>query len=250
MNYVTIQHFLTMTRTIFTFNKMSCPVLKALLLVSAIMTLAISCGKDESIPSEYRGKIESGEEADIGLSVIWSGYNLLSEGTSDAGGYIAWGESEVKDSYLKENYRFYNAEDGTYAIEVGSVWEDDPAATLWGDGWRIPSDAEMEELCDIEKCSVTYARYKGVKGWVVTSKVPGFEGKSIFFPAAGYKAGENTNYRGEQGVYWTSTLVEGSNARAVNLFFEHNTAKMNKPGKGVGGTIWCGYPIRPVKNRE
>lgn len=203
------------------------------------MALAVCCGKHDGGPDEFDGSIDTQESVDLGLSVIWSGYNLCASAAQNPGAYYAWGESGEKDSYLQDSY----------TAPAGNTWTDDPASTLWGGTWRIPTADELAELCDSLKCKVTYAKYKGKTGWAVTSRVPGYEGRSIFFPAAGYKAGDHCNYAGEQGVYWSANLTADGSNRAANLFFTGNKARMNIPPKGVGGTLWCGYPVRPVRNR-
>ncbi len=206
--------------------------------LSAILTIS-ACSKEDAGPEEFRGKIDTQESVDLGLSVIWSGYNLCAAGAEKAGAYYAWGDNAEKESYLSDNY----------TAPAADIWENDPATALWGGTWRIPTPDELAELCDTLKCSVRFAKFKGKNGWVVTSKISGYEGTSIFFPAAGYKAGDHVNYAGEQGVYWSSRLTAAGSTHAANLFFDGNKALMNIPPKGVGGTLWCGYPLRPVRNR-
>lgn len=75
-------------------------------------------------------------------------------------------------------------------MEIGdqiSGTEYDPANVLWGNGWRLPTEAEIKEL--IEKCTWTAEQY----GYTVT----GPNGNSIFLPACGmqgYKALRATMY--------------------------------------------------------
>lgn len=59
---------------------------------------------------------------------------------------------------------------------------DDAASTAWGEGWRVPTKAEMEELK--QRCKWTWTSLNGAKGYCVT----GENGSSIFLPAAGTTA--------------------------------------------------------------
>lgn len=85
----------------------------------------------------------------------------------------------------------------------------------WQSNWRIPTKKEMEEL--LNKCTWTWTydyRGKGVKGYIVTSKIPGYTDKTIFFP---YNSEYNWNsncWMSEEGVlcfnpyhyHWSTTM--------------------------------------------
>ena len=77
----------------------------------------------------------------------------------------------------------------------GAEMKDDVANVMWGGDWRIPTDDECQEL--IENCTCTMDSINGVKGFRVTSNVPGYTDRSIFFPAAG---GDGIF------LYWSSSL--------------------------------------------
>ena len=62
--------------------------------------------------------------------------------------------------------------------------EYDIARTQWGDGWRLPSQAEFQELVD--NCTWEWTEINGVAGRRATAA----NGNSIFFPAAGLRASE------------------------------------------------------------
>ena len=79
--------------------------------------------------------------------------------------------------------------------------EDDAARANWGGKWRMPTKEEYKEL--YEKCEWTQDSVNGVKGYRITSKVPGYTDKSIFLP-------NNSNTFGglfeesHRGIYMTS----------------------------------------------
>ncbi len=47
----------------------------------------------------------NGEFVDLGLSVKWATSNIGANKPEESGDYIAWGETEPKDSYLLDNYK-------------------------------------------------------------------------------------------------------------------------------------------------
>ena len=58
-----------------------------------------------------------------------------------------------------------------------SLTNNDAAYVLLGKHWKMPTKKEMQELLD--KCTWTWKEVKGIKGYIVKSKV---NGNSIFLP--------------------------------------------------------------------
>lgn len=220
-----------------------------ILVAAAIALAVVSCNKEQPEYPEFEGIISTDEEVDLGLSVKWSGRNLGAENPCDCGTYFAWGEKSGKEEYTLAAYELYDSSTDTYVMEPGSIWENDPATAALGADWHVPTPEQLAELTDTEKCLVTKASYKGHKGWVVTSLVGEFKGTSIFFPTTGYKAEKNINNLDSQASVWSNRTEAGDAAHAANLFFEYSEAFVNTAPKSVGGTVWCGYPVRPVKNK-
>ena len=159
--------------------------------------------------SRPTGTIEGHGYVDLGLSVKWATQNVGASSPSDYGGYYAWGETETKSSYDWDNC-FDCLDDtgdswGTYKIggktSISPTSGHDTARENWGGTWRMPTDAEFDELCD--KCTWTWTSQGGHNGYLVTSKT---NGTSIFLPAAGWRSGTDTYDGGEGGDYWSSTL--------------------------------------------
>lgn len=199
---------------------------------------AWACNKEQvPVVPPFAGEISTEQEVDLGLSARWAGYNIGAAVPQEYGSWFAWGETAPKAVYLEENYV---KPDFSIIPEAQDV-----ASREWGYGWHMPSVENIQEL--IDHCDIVFASYRGVNGWVAVSRVPGYEGKSVFFPAAGYKAGENHNYAGSQCVFWSNALIAEGATHAVNAFFEDNALKLNAPPKGYGGTLWCGYPVRAVR---
>ncbi len=85
---------------------------------------------------------------------------------------------------------------------------DDAATVLLGDGWRIPTTDEFEEL--VSNCTFDTATVNGVAGLRFISQVPGFEGRSIFIPYSGYMNGNEPIDKGKQLSLWSSIAGSGT----------------------------------------
>lgn len=120
----------------------------------------------------------AGEEIDMGVSVMWRGYNLGAETPSKEGTRYAFG-SIVPGNMSMENYPFYDAATGTVTLpENISGNPDYDAATATTNGkWRIPTREEWEEL--FANCTIT-GYFKG--GYLLTSEKTG---NVLLLPASG-----------------------------------------------------------------
>ena len=182
---------------------------------------------------------------DLGLSVLWAAYNVGASSPEEYGGYYAWGETEEKETYTEENYKFYNAstENCDFIGHDISGTSYDVAHVKWGGGARMPTFDEFWEL--INNCSLTGGRYNGVIGKYFT----GPNGNSIFFQYAGLKEGSFYDYKGELGIYWTSSYDGGLDEPMSCAFFEGiNDAGWNGFNCSEGD-YHRGYSIRPVKDK-
>ena len=164
--------------------------------------------KPTSVPTPTRpttGTLNGYDWVDLGLSVKWATKNVGASSPSDYGGYYAWGETRTKDNYDWETC-FDCLDDegkswGTYKIggqtRIAPSSGHDTARENWGSTWRMPTIAELEELCN--KCTWTFTFLGGYK-------VTGPNGNSIFLPAAGWRSGTGRDYVGQLGYYWSGTL--------------------------------------------
>lgn len=176
------------------------------------------------------------EPVDLGLSVKWASANLGASDPKETGAYFAWGETSPKAGhYSGKNYKFgeysnmwtkYNMGADVYIIGHYSEpdyketldLEDDAAAVLLGDGWRMPTADELWELrtkCTWKKVMDTTKIGRRdteirLKGYIITSNVPGYEGRSIYLPATGfiseYMIGNDLVANKESLNYWTATM--------------------------------------------
>lgn len=148
---------------------------------------------------------------DLGLSVKWASCNVGAARPEDAGAYVAWGEKAEKSDYSWAAYFDENCERPLSSI--CGMGDYDVATAEWGGGWRLPTLAEMQELCD--RCSWTWGEQNGKKGCIVT----GPNGQSIFLPAAGTRQGTSLYLEGNYGSFLTGTRDDGNHFYARSLVF-------------------------------
>ena len=205
------------------------------------------------------------ELVDLGLSVPWASFNLGASSPQDYGDYFAWGETEPYYSRLEPlawkpgresgydwpSYKWCAGDEATllkYSSQADYGYcgfvdnktvldpEDDAAHVLLGEGWRMPTYEEMQELVD--QCIWEQAVQNGVHG----RKVTGPSGNSIFLPAAGRWGYQYLNASGTEGGYWTSSLSDYPHiARGLNYWSDEISTLGN-------GRIY-GYSIRPVHEK-
>lgn len=162
---------------------------------------------------------------DLGLSVKWARTNLGAESEESLGDYYAWGETAPKEYYNVYQYKWakiVNSMGTEYTHYTkycanpefsGSIYDglvtlekkDDAATMILGDGWRIPSTLEIQEL--IDKCEWTFIQKNGEYGYLITSKVPGYADNSIFLPITGCMVGNQRLLYPENSYYWSSEVL-------------------------------------------
>ena len=188
-------------------------LIKTLLLSTLLCTLFSSCGY---------------EYVDLGLpsGIKWATCNVGANSPEEYGGYYAWGETEEKEDYGWETYKWCNGNENTmtkYCTDsrYGTVDnktvldpEDDVAHVKWGGDWRMPTAEEQEEL--IKNCTWEWTALNGVNGYRVT----GPNGNSIFLPVAGGRDGTDVRLRGLEGCYWSSSLCRYNGNCVRALYFE------------------------------
>lgn len=131
------------------------------------------------------GKREVGKAVDLGLSVKWADRNVGAFSEECKGWYFAFGETEKKENFTEDNYKWIEYryirdffKENKIADKNGVLYpEYDVASVKWGNGWRMPTKEEAQEL--FEKCKFEeYSEVKGVYGYRIT----GPNGNSIFIP--------------------------------------------------------------------
>ena len=189
---------------------------------------------------------------DLGLSVKWATFNVGAEKPEDYGDYFAWGETSPKDNYSWSTYKYCKGSDDTMtkyctSSPYGTVdnktvldLSDDAAHVNWGGSWRMPTNAEFEELLNTSNCTWTWTTKNGVSGYKVVSKKSGYAGNWIFLPAAGYRSGTYLNDVGSNGNFWSSSLYESISCNAGLLGFSSGYSYT------YGSRRYYGRSVRPV----
>ena len=178
-----------------------------------------------------RPKVGGHEFVMMGGGLKWASMNVGAENPWDYGDFFAWGEVETKTEYTLGTYKFYNSTSRSFSRynweDYDSLLkEDDAAWKKWGDSWRIPTEAEWSVL--IDKSNFTWEwqtdyQGSGINGMLVTSKMAGYEGNSIFLPAAGYIEENKNGFEKDWGMYWSSTHGQYEISRAWSPGFGKTT---------------------------
>ena len=179
----------------------------------------------------YRAYVKVGDEiiygnarryglslVNMGDGIKWASLNLGAQISSDYGERYAWADTITKGTYSLQSCRYYDSSTGKYETLVADISNKRPydaAKWQWGGTWRMPTLAEFTTL--LAHSTWEWTEEDGQPGYRVTSTVAGFEGNSIFLPAAGYQ--ENTFYQDTDAkcYYWTSSLYD--NATGQSYYF-------------------------------
>ena len=201
------------------------------------------------------------DAVDMGLSVKWASFNLGATAPEEYGDYYAWGETEPKDDYSWQSYKWCmgsnntmtkycnNSEYGYNGLtDTKTVLdlEDDAAHVNLGGSWRMPTDDEWTSLRDTDKFTWTWTtdyNGTGVTGYIVTSNVAGYIGNQIFLPANGMLHGSTPLYAGSFGQYWSSSLSTDRSYYALGAYFYSGTL-----GKYNDFERCRGFAVRPVSD--
>ena len=202
---------------------------------------------------------------DLGLpsGTLWANMNVGATSSSDDGLYFAYGEttgytSDTSDGHVFNwtTYKYCNGTNNSIwkyctTVNSGAVDnkttlepKDDAAHENWGEGWRIPTKAEMQELIDNTYKNVY--RNKGV--WVLQLRSVK-NGKIIELPLSGSRFDSKTSNQGTAARYWTSTvrLTPDGNTEAYTLWARQD-GTVDKL-ESSGGPRCYGYTIRAVRSK-
>lgn len=183
-----------------------------------------------------------GRVADLGLSVKWARMNVGAYQPEEAGMYFAWGETKTKTNFRDFTYTILapNKDMADIGRNI-SKGRYDAAHVQWGDGWRLPTKEECNEL--IEKCQWQWTEQFGVEGMLVT----GPNEESIFLPAHGERD-DFLRSEGITGLFWTGNIEERNGfvnqTNACYLWI----SKFFTTGEVKSYWRYLGHMIRPVKD--
>ena len=190
--------------------------MKNLVLIMLVTMMALNT---EANLIENRSDNNDHRWVDLGLpsGTLWATMNVGASSPEDYGDYFAWGETLG----IVDNKK--------------TLDPDDDAATInWGPSWRMPTEAQMQEL--ITRCNWKASTMKGVKGYSVT----GPNGATMFLPAALCRGDGPIDDIDWGGFYWSSESPGFIDASGGLTF-------------GEGGASWAflyrfgGCSVRPVR---
>lgn len=234
-------------------------VLAAIMLITALFSV-IGCKTSSKLSQSHA-------YVDLGLpsGTLWATCNVGADKPEENGEYFAWGETQTKRKYSWATYQYCKGEDQLltkycakakegydgFTDELFALQSEDDAATVkWGNGWRIPTKEDWQELFD--NTDYQWVTYHGVEG----KKFVGSNGKSIFLPAAesrwyseqlkmNEKEHKETLFNPTpEGCYWSSSLSRWSNNCAESCIFNpYSTGTTSSYRRS-------GFSVRPVRSAK
>ena len=189
---------------------------------------------------------EEHEWVDLGLpsGTLWATCNVGANSPEEYGDYFAWGETESKEVYSWETYKWFSGPTNEtitkYCTNVDNKTEldpeDDAAYANWGPKWRMPTLAQLLEL--IDNCTGIWTAMNGVDGYQIT----GPNGATVFLPAAGYCYNDGfLKNVGPIGSYSSRTLHSNGQYDAYGLYFDSGDWHSSYGFRGIGRSV------RPVR---
>lgn len=213
-------------------------------LMAVDVSSTIDGGNYITIGLSYYEPLEERDDCvDLGLSVRWATMNLGASKPSGVGGFYAFSETSTKSEYWRENYAYCNNNSNQYIFDYTNPQTNicgtkyDVATKQKGDGWKMPSLAEANEL--ISKCTWEKETVDGIQVYRVT----GPNGNSIILPIVGWKI-QRQDYSTTQLHLGIGECPSKSSEYTYILTAERN----GQAYKGAIGQEWkaWGYNIRPV----
>ena len=147
-------------------------------------------------------------------------------------GWIVLGEEKVKKSLLGKLFGLKERGDSFLTPAH------DAAQIQWGEGWRMPTRQELEELCN--KCDWTWSTMHGVNGYIVRGRGD-YALNSILLPCVGRGYGTSLYSAGSRGYYWSSVPCSDNSGCAWGLDLHSSAHDTCRSGRSYGRSV------RPVQ---
>ncbi len=194
---------------------------------------------------------------DLGLpsGLLWAECNVGATAPEEYGDYFAWAETEPKEVYNWNTYRYctvdaggmlstltkYNSFTGLGAVDNLTTLEsvDDAATARMDSCARTPTKEEWEEL--INNTTAEWTTVNNVHGRKFTAST----GNSIFLPAAGWREEATLIEAGSGGYYWSASADTGDYlVNAWGFGFRSDYQSM-----GPGASRNFGMSVRAVRSK-
>lgn len=166
---------------------------------------------------------------DMGTSVLWRSCNLGAEKAFEVGDYFSWGALSSAEYFGNDVWGYKQV----IKKNISGLNECDAALSILGEGYRIPTVKEWEELikvCDYKPRTITIKGRKYIK--LVSLKT----NNQLFLPVLGHLESDVCN--NEYAQYWTSEQYTGKSSYICQI---HETS-----WNLAYAPKWNGLPIRPV----
>lgn len=210
-------------------------------------------------------QVDGYEYVDLGLpsGTLWATCNIGAASPEQSGLYFAWGETTGYAAgdghpFKWSNYRYGNQIDDNFLINKYNIYQsngtvdnlteletsDDAAYVGWSTNWRMPSQTQVEELLNSSYTNAVWTTQNNVNGYLITSRMNGYIGNSIFLPAAGAYWDTNLWDPGEFGFYWSRSLNQKNSQSANYIVFSSGNIQWSLQTRSMGMTV------RPVTVKE
>ena len=227
--------------------------------VSTYVTYIFTVTGDRTLVANFTANGGGGGDhayVDLGLpsGLLWAACNMGAENPEDYGDYFAWGETQPKDYYDWDTYQYCMGSyytltkycnNSSYGYKgftdnlTALLPEDDVATANWGEGWRMPTKEEWQELYN--NTTVIWTTQNGVNGRLLTAS----NGNTLFLPAAGYRDDSSLSGVGSYGYYWSSSLDTGYPYLAWGFNFGSDICVMGGDYRDLGSSV---RPVRLGQN--
>ena len=210
------------------------------------------------------GAVPDGEHKKIQLwkdGPYWADTNIGAEKPWESGYYFWWGDTVgykfedgiwVASDSSSRGFSFEKKKKNvpTLGKDISALrkkrWitaddtlapEHDAAHVQWGGGWRMPTQQDLDDLCN--KCDWNWTTVHGINGYTVRGR-DAYASASIFLPCADYGTGTSLSNAGSQGYYWSSAS-RSDGYTSWSLYISLSCHDM------YGNLRSRGQSIRPVK---
>ena len=188
---------------------------------------------------------EQHEYVDLGLpsGTLWATCDIGANSPEEAGLYFAWGETSgytaeqvgTDKNFTWEDYQLGNT--NAPIDENNNLKPEYDAATAnWGDGWRMPTKAEFEELM-----TLPHKWDSSRRGYSFTDAN---ENELLFVFAGGYASGGNVYALSVGGHCRSGSFCHADVNGAWTLHFNSVRYIIDY------GSCFIGYAVRPVRSQN
>lgn len=170
---------------------------------------------------------------DMGTSVLWRSCNLGAEKGFEDGDIFSWGAMNSAEYFGSDVWGYKQV----IKKNISGLEKFDVARSILGEGYRIPSVKEWQELMEICEYKL---RVIAIKGRKYVKLVSTKTNNQLLLPIIGHVESEVCN--DDYAQYWTSEQYTGKSSYICQI---------NETGWALTYVPkWCGLPIRPVFDKS